>query len=186
MKKAVLWMVHLTIVLSSSIKAACFMSLLIRRKWKAACSWLTASTQTWIQINQTIAGSALIRLRRAAAVSAPQTNSSAASVVPATGRSLSLSRGPASPKPFTLPLRTDAIWKADRNTSRPTELVFCLWGLVLHRGPLWHSTAKTPLSAVACIFFQDFVSRPQSGSGSCCYNFLHENDVIYFRETKDI
>lgn len=152
MKKAVLWMVHLTIVLSSSIKAACFMALLIRRKWKAACSWLTASTQTWIQINQTIAGSALIRLRRTAAVSAPQTNSSAASVVPATGRSLSLSRGPASPKPFTLPLRTDAIWKADRkHESSDRACVLPLGTRPSQRPPLTQHGKNT--AVCSCLYF---------------------------------
>lgn len=107
-------MVHLTIVLPLTIKAASFGSTHIKEI--KGCLWSTNSQheKTWTQINQTIAGSVLIRLRRTAAISTLQTNSSAASVVAATGCSLGVSRGPVSLKPFSLPLRTDAIWKADR------------------------------------------------------------------------
>lgn len=148
-------MVHLTIVVSLSIKAA--MAQLIRNER------LLVVDSNWTQINETIAGSALIRLRHTAAILTLQTNSSAASVVAATGRSLSVS--PASLKSLTPPLRADAIWKADRKQeSSDRACVVPLGTLPFQRPPLTQRGRNT-LSAPAAA--PGFVWRPQSGPGCC-------------------
>lgn len=181
-------MVHLTIVLSLRIKAAFFMTELIR-KLKAACGWLTANAKTWTQINQTNGGFCANK------VEAHSSHINAADKL--------ISRlccccnrpfircycGPASLKPFTLPLRTDAIWKADRKQESSESDRAC----VLPSGtrPLQRASLTQHGKKKRCLLllvFPVFVCRPHSGPGSGKHtvfscNILHAKRVIFSEQT---
>lgn len=78
------------------------------------------------------------------------------------------------------------------NTSRPTELVcFAFGDSSFTEAPSDTARQKHRRLLLLVLFFLTILFRDLNqvqvvAKSLLCYNFLHENDVIYFRENKDL